>query len=119
MKSLNRRLFFKLSGLLISGVAFFKSGTNLVSQAYAAPKPISEANIKKLQYVEDATKITDAELKSLYEGFVAKHKAENANCSGCAFYKADAATPGQGKCTMAAMQYVAAIGFCKSYKFKA
>lgn len=62
----------------------------------------------RLQYVAKAEDALKGKSK-------AKYKA-GSNCSNCNFYKADKDHPEWGKCSMAANKYVAAEGWCKSYR---
>ena len=115
----NRRSFLKIAFTTLALAPVLK-----VSDALALGLPksqkikdkmIAEKKIKMLKYVPDA-----AQAKSRKAAGNKSYKKYNDGeiCGNCRFYTADKAEPDFGKCTMAARQYVAKGGWCKSYSKK-
>ena len=107
----NRRSFLKIAFTTLALAPVLK-----VSDALALGLPksqkikdkmIAEKKIKMLKYVPDAA--GNKSYKKYNDGEI---------CGNCRFYTADKAEPDFGKCTMAARQYVAKGGWCKSYSKK-
>ncbi len=115
----NRRSFLKIALTSLALAPILR-----VTDAIAATAPksqkikdkiINAKKIKMLKYVPDAS---DAKkLKAAGDKGYKKYN-DGDNCGNCRFYTADKAEPEFGKCTMAARQYVASSGWCKSYSKK-
>ena len=111
----NRRSFLKLA---IAGIALAPLAR--VADVFAAmpktkkiaDKMIDAKTTKRLKYVaqaSEAKKLKAAKNKS-YKKF-----KDGSNCGNCKFYK-KSKEEGWGKCSMAGNKYVAADGWCKSYR---
>lgn len=106
---LNRRSLFKSAML---GLTTFIAVPKAFAAACAvSPEPAGKKVAKNKERLDYVVNADDAKGN-------AKYKAGD-NCANCKFYKADAGTPGYGKCPMMANKYVSACGWCKSYAKKA
>ncbi len=113
MKSLDRRSVFKMMAASVLALPFItKSAFAEAAAKCGAPGPKAKAKLiddktaKRLDYVSVASEAKGN----------AKYK-EGDHCLTCNFYK----TPegDYGRCSMAAMKYVAGCGWCKQFKAKA
>ena len=104
---MNRRLFFKSFAVGLFSLPFMgkvlAKGCGAVKDGF------------KYGYVQDATKATDKK----YAKHVAKHKAANAICAKCKWYKPKdkKATKTTAPCTMLGKKLVCDKGWCNKYKF--
>ncbi len=114
MKSLDRRSMFKMMAASVLALPFMTKVAFADAKKCGAPGPKASAKLldpkdkvaERLNYVEVAS---EAKGNPKY--------TEGSNCGNCNFYK----TPegDYGRCSMAAMRYVANCGWCKQYKAKA
>lgn len=115
----NRRGFLKVALTSLALAPVFKIANAVAATAPKSQKikdkMIKPRKAKMLKYVDDA-----AEAKKLHaagdKGY--KKYKEGDDCGTCRFYTADKAEPEWGTCTMAARQYVAKGGWCKSFNKK-